>query len=74
MRERGRRRWVCFREEGTSVKGAGSGRGDGEVRSEVGGCGSGRGTVDIVVLYILGCVLRQRLRGCHFGVPLLPYL
>ena len=32
VRERGRGRWVCFREEGTSVKGAGSGRGGGEVR------------------------------------------
>ena len=45
-RERGRGRWVCFREEGTSVKGAGSGRGDGEERdlkSGVVGCGSGRG-------------------------------
>ena len=50
VRERGRGRWVCFREEGTSVKGAGSGRGGGEVRdlkSGVVGCG----------LWVVGCGL-----------------
>ena len=52
--ERGRGTWVCFHEEGTSVKGAGSGRRDGEKDQKSGGCGSRRGTVSIRFEYCKG--------------------
>ena len=69
VRERGRGRWVCFREEGTSVKGAGSGRGGGEVRdlkSGVVGCGSGRGTL---LQTVFGKVLEKDCRLVVLHTP-----
>ena len=56
VRERGRGRWVCFREEGTSVKGAGSGRGGGEVRDlKSGVVGRGEGPFSHSFIFWQGC-------------------
>ena len=49
-------RWVCFREEGTSVKGAGSGRGGGEEKDlKSGVVGRGEGPFSHSFIFWQGC-------------------